>query len=423
MSFIAEQEFKPVNQNKFGLNNGIYWFRIKLDSALIGQEIVLDIDEPSLGDIEVYGQKSLIANSKDDQIGDWNTAIQLTANVQVLYLKVDFQKNTNFPLKVYKVKKYREKRSQFNFFNGMYFGFICMVFILNLFFFFRMKEVSFLYYCFFLLTTNLAIVIYDGFLFNIIGHPIDDYIMIGFGLLIPFSGALFATHFLRLNIYFPKSKLISYFLFTVAIVFCSIYVSTGELIYYALVDAIALGILAYYWFLGVLIYKRQEFAKFFVIAYSLILGSGIFYGIPLDFGINYIDLSIDHVKFGALVETLILTYAISYRIKKMQEENDSYRIQIGTYISEIGLLKEETKSSINGEMDKEVLENKIQEIASENSLTEREGEVLSCLSKNLTNQQIADTLFVSVNTIKYHTRNIYQKLDLSNKKEVLTLFS
>ena len=52
-------------------------------------------------------------------------------------------------------------------------------------------------------------------------------------------------------------------------------------------------------------------------------------------------------------------------------------------------------------------------------LTDREFETLSLSLKGKSNQEIADQLFVSINTVKFHLRNIYQKLGVSNKKEAL----
>jgi DNA-binding CsgD family transcriptional regulator len=51
-------------------------------------------------------------------------------------------------------------------------------------------------------------------------------------------------------------------------------------------------------------------------------------------------------------------------------------------------------------------------------LTEREHDALALSLQGKSNKEIADALFVSVNTIKFHLRNIYQKLGVSNKKEI-----
>ncbi|MFN2237585.1 MAG: LuxR C-terminal-related transcriptional regulator, partial [Anaerolineales bacterium] len=52
-------------------------------------------------------------------------------------------------------------------------------------------------------------------------------------------------------------------------------------------------------------------------------------------------------------------------------------------------------------------------------LSEREIEVLQFLAKGLTNHMIATRLFLSVHTIKAHTRNIYSKLDVNNRTQAV----
>jgi len=53
-------------------------------------------------------------------------------------------------------------------------------------------------------------------------------------------------------------------------------------------------------------------------------------------------------------------------------------------------------------------------------LSERELEVLNLISKGLTNQEIASRLFISLNTIKAHTRNIYSKIGVNNRTHAVT---
>ncbi len=48
-------------------------------------------------------------------------------------------------------------------------------------------------------------------------------------------------------------------------------------------------------------------------------------------------------------------------------------------------------------------------------LSEREIEVLEWMAAGLTNQEIAEQLIISPHTVKTHTRNIYAKLDVSNR--------
>jgi len=52
-------------------------------------------------------------------------------------------------------------------------------------------------------------------------------------------------------------------------------------------------------------------------------------------------------------------------------------------------------------------------------LTLRELEVLSLLAAGLTNQQIADSLFVSSHTVKTHVANICRKLDVERRGQAV----
>ena len=53
------------------------------------------------------------------------------------------------------------------------------------------------------------------------------------------------------------------------------------------------------------------------------------------------------------------------------------------------------------------------------SLSEREFEIVHLVYEGITNNQVAERLFLSVNTIKTHLKNIYLKLDASNRYHVI----
>lgn len=48
-------------------------------------------------------------------------------------------------------------------------------------------------------------------------------------------------------------------------------------------------------------------------------------------------------------------------------------------------------------------------------LSQRELEVLNCLALGMTNREIADSLYISLNTVRTHTKNIYDKLNVHTR--------
>jgi len=55
----------------------------------------------------------------------------------------------------------------------------------------------------------------------------------------------------------------------------------------------------------------------------------------------------------------------------------------------------------------------------EEPLSNRERDILILISEGLTNKAIADRLYISLSTVKWHTSNIYGKLEVQNRTEAV----
>lgn len=62
----------------------------------------------------------------------------------------------------------------------------------------------------------------------------------------------------------------------------------------------------------------------------------------------------------------------------------------------------------------------LEQPALESELTEREKEVLQLLTEGASNKEIATSLYITENTVKYHLKNILQKLHLQNRVQAAT---
>jgi DNA-binding NarL/FixJ family response regulator len=82
------------------------------------------------------------------------------------------------------------------------------------------------------------------------------------------------------------------------------------------------------------------------------------------------------------------------------------------------------------ELRKEVMEkrNRLKSLAHLSSaklkiLTPREMEVLALISESMTNEEIAQKLFLSVKTVKTHMRNIFSKANIRNRVEAALMYT
>jgi two-component system, NarL family, response regulator LiaR len=83
-------------------------------------------------------------------------------------------------------------------------------------------------------------------------------------------------------------------------------------------------------------------------------------------------------------------------------------------------LKAENTENTEGVINTEKTAILIDEKALENlGISKREYEVLALLGTGMSNQEIADALFISQNTVKTHTSRLFEKLDVKNRTHAI----
>lgn len=101
-----------------------------------------------------------------------------------------------------------------------------------------------------------------------------------------------------------------------------------------------------------------------------------------------------------------------FRLQHLQSANPEWIAAILQTLSDTGLAGApadvsavEVAASLTAEGEVEVFE----------SLSEREVEILQLIARGLSNQQIADRLYISVGTVKWHANHIFNKLGVKNR--------
>lgn len=67
--------------------------------------------------------------------------------------------------------------------------------------------------------------------------------------------------------------------------------------------------------------------------------------------------------------------------------------------------------------------NRLENLYQRYGISKREKEIIAGICRGYTNQQIADRLFISLQTVKDHTYNIFRKVNVSNRVQLAQIFS
>ena len=133
------------------------------------------------------------------------------------------------------------------------------------------------------------------------------------------------------------------------------------------------------------------------------------------------------------IDLLIINpyFNVFFDIEKFRELMGDREVKVvaltTTYVAPHLLYKYDATIDINDSLTKinDTLHKLILEDTDDNeqeSLTDREKEVVVCVAKGMTNKEIAEALFLSVHTVNTHRKNISKKLQI-NSPSGLTIYA
>lgn len=397
---------------------GHYLFRISLNSPPPPDGHLLFIENEHLDSASLYERKgdSLIlaaqtGNSFPESVNRFGLPqFRLKSPGNEYYILTKFGDDVSLNIRIDSFLNMNQWSMSVFFKLGLYYGFSLMFFILNLFLFVYLRDRLFLYYCIFQVFIVGSIAYADGLFPFIFDWPWllnNAEVPIHIGL--AFSGSLFALAFLEKNRQSLPTKISSVFLLTMSVSYLfGLYFSSYTL--FLLGEGFLLLLLCFFWIIAAGQFKEHVHSRFFVLGYGVFLAFAIDYFLLRKLNIYVLDFYMGQLKTGSLIEMLVLSVAIVVRMTVLRDENLHYRESIEQYIQRIKELEVQEPTEFASIFDKMQLTY---------NLTDREIEVLRGISEGLTNNQIAEKVFLSVHTVKFHTRNIFEKLSISNRTQAL----
>jgi DNA-binding CsgD family transcriptional regulator len=319
-----------------------------------------------------------------------------------VYIRVNPSLHSYIPVEVYTEEKSMLRDRNQLLLNGFYYGFAFLTIVYSLFYFFLFKDEAFLYYALLLSSVSFGLFILDGMLnFFDLSDSVNDFLNIINYVFLAIFSSKFANSYLFLDNHFPNHKKLSYSLSTATIITVILYLIFKSYYLILLVNIFVFTILFSYWMYAVLLFRKNVYTKFLVFADAMILFTAIDFFILKFLGICIIHIDAMSIKLGAFLEMILLSIAVLYRMKSLKAEYRHMRNEIIKFSAQLA----SQKQSIN-RLD---------------LLSVREREIFNLIVLINTNKEIAHELNVSVNTVKFHIKNIYEKLEISSRKEAFTI--
>lgn len=295
-----------------------------------------------------------------------------------------------------------------SFAEGMFYGFSLMVILLNLVCYFLFNEKLFLIYLLSLVAIGSLLFFNDG-LMSLIGlesltlNPTLEATLV---LATCVLGAWFATKYLNLQETFPKLQWVATFLFSAAALIIVMNWITGLDLLASIANAVSFSVAGLYFLAGVYLFSKKNYPKFYVIAYSIPLLFATDYFVLSSLGFEFLSAQPSHLKVALVVEMLLLTYAIVYRMRAIKEEVQMRQTELRIFLKRQEVVNRKNAQQL---MEEVYLENLIMHY----DLDGFEIKLLQYISEGKDNTKIARKLKTTVAEIEEQTKELYQKLEIS----------
>ena len=380
-SFLSSEK-KDFN---FGFTPAAHWFKFQLkDNSTLHKQYFLELDYPPLDKIEFF-YKDDAGAWKSRSFGDFrpfaerpvlyrNYLIpiqQKNAETQTYFIKVTTEGSLQFTPTLYSSEKLSAHIALSEILIGIWYGGFLVMFLYNIFIYFTLKDISYLYYCVFIVVYSLGVqASIQGHAFqylwsNAIWWASEVMVIAIFSSMV--FAMLFTIHFL----YTKKFAPFAHKLLWGYIIVCAIGTLASFIIPYSL--AISLGTLGLLVLCVLLLYAGistyragNRAALFFTIAWSC-----FFVGVVIQvFVARSILPSEGLLKFssaiGSFLEVIFLSIALADKIRIFRVEKEKAQAEV------VASVKENERIILDQNQN---LESKVQERTQE--LQQKQEEIMS----------------------------------------------
>ena len=391
---LREKEFQLLDEQILERHSDIvFWF--KVPKYQTEEEYIIRFEYDRITNVKAYQSNKEINKLPNERYRSYQFSRDEDVYIRVVpklhaYIPVNLNTETDSIL--------RDRKHLL--INGFYYGFAFLIMIYSFSYSFVFKDETFFHYTFLLLSVSFGLFIMDGMLnFLEFSEETNDFLMTLNYLVLAFFSGKFANSYMFLDNFYPSHKKFSYSIGCTAIVFAVLYLVYKNYYFLLIVNILVFTIISTYWVYAVLLFRKTIYIKLLVFADTLILFSAIDFFVLKFLGVCVVDINAMTIKIGCFLEMIVLSVAVLYRMRVLKGENEFMKNEIIKFSAE---LKDSPKEKLD-------------------LLSSREREIFNLIIDIKTNKEIASELNVSINTVKFHIKNIYEKLDIKSRKEAYSI--
>ncbi len=344
---LGDHAYRKGSENILNLGNtkSAWWFKISYQNQA-QQSTQLIIDAPNIEYIEVYAYDdnnnlkqyktgSLQPKSKDVIIrNNYIVALPKSNNnsIKTVYIKVYSNNILLVPIKISNIEQVLEKEALLNGFTYVCFGLLIGLLLYNLFLYFSIKDITYLYYVFYVLTLTCYFLFYLMGFSYVLGEKARfffnkyPHIWIGTSL---FFVVVFCRSFLNIE---KKRNRLQYLLYLVQ--FFGLLIFLTSLFGYKSISASLTQVFSFLaaiivGYAGIVAYiKGHKAAVYYIITWITVGTSIIFLILSLSGFFEVSKFTMLLIPISSIIEVFILSFALGNRYninilteKQLREEN------------------------------------------------------------------------------------------------------
>ncbi|MFD0699630.1 LuxR C-terminal-related transcriptional regulator [Myroides pelagicus] len=423
---IETLSYRPLNNTgnlqiaTDSLNNT--WLKGQLDKSYLYAPVVLYIPNAHIFayDLYIYNFDRLHLvdpnlDSQDNPIKGRYAQHYIVTDNQTYYINLYQAPTDNLRIIATERSQFGVMEAKQLLFIGLYYGISVISILINLIFYIIFKDKRFITYCLLQICIFISLFYEDGMFYYLSNGSLQmKYLLVWNIPITSFLACLFTGYFLDIKAFFVQYKIMFIALFSASFL--------SSLIFMFYPDKLLLNLTTILSFIGPIFcliiaatqFRKNVYARFLLSSFGIIVIFGIGYTFYLNLSaqeLSYFD--INAFRLVSALEIIIITFAIIYKVKNIQDQNHKYRAEIESYLTN----QKSLKNTADAKKDISMLDI----LRIQYDLTPREAEVLTCIWKNMSNNQISEHLFISVSTVKYHVSKLYTKLEINSRNQAMNL--